>query len=30
MYNQIYYDKYTKYKVKYKNLKLQLNNKKRR
>ena len=30
MSNQIYYDKYTKYKVKYENLKLKLNNKKRR
>lgn len=30
MSNQIYYDKYIKYKVKYENLKLELNNKKRR
>lgn len=29
MSNQIYYDKYTKYKVKYENLKLELNNQKR-
>lgn len=28
MSNQIYYDKYTKYKVKYENLKLELNNQK--
>ena len=28
MSNQIYYDKYTKYKVKYENLKIELNNQK--